>query len=181
VPHRPLLAAVAALLALASAGACGRLGATIDPPAAPPAAGMATVDRVVDGDTVRVRFPGRSDTEPVRLVGIDTPETHGPGGLRECFGQEASDHTHELLPEGTEVRLVRDVEARDRYGRLLAYVYRRRDGLFVNLAPARDGFAVALTIPPNVAHTDAFVSAVAAARDGDLGLWGRCGGADTPL
>jgi micrococcal nuclease len=181
VPRRPLVLVVALLATLA---ACGRSGAT-NPGATPSAAahdrGFAVVDHVVDGDTVRVRFPGRRDTESVRLVGIDTPETHGPGGLRECFGKEASARTAALLPEGTEVRLVRDAEARDRYGRLLAYVYRSRDDLFVNLALAREGYAAPLTIPPNVAHRDELVDAAAAARDAGAGLWGACGGPDTPL
>ncbi|MGH9150362.1 MAG: thermonuclease family protein, partial [Acidimicrobiales bacterium] len=86
-----------------------------------------------------------------------------------------------LVPAGTPVRLVRDVEARDRYGRLLAYVYRARDDLFVNLALARDGMADLLTIAPNVAHRDALAAAAAEARRADRGLWARCGGADTPL
>lgn len=174
--RRPLSVAA---VALATLGACGRLGAATED--GPTEGGAAKVERVVDGDTVRVRFPGQPATESVRLIGVDTPETHGPGGLRECFGREASDHTASLLPPGTAVRLVRDAEARDRYGRLLAYIYRSRDDLFVNLELARKGFAVALTIPPNVAHTDAFVTAAAAAREGHLGLWGRCGGADTPV
>jgi micrococcal nuclease len=127
---------------------------------------------VVDGDTVRVTIGGAE--ERVRLIGIDTPETHGQGGLRECFGAEATERTHALLPAGTEVRLVRDVEARDRYGRLLAYVYRAHDGLFVNLRLAEEGFAAPLSIPPNVAHS-------AEARDADRGLWGMCGGPDTPV
>lgn len=180
-----LLAAFAAWLAL---GACGGGGASNARARATPRSdasasgpGAATVVSVVDGDTVRVRFPGRSATESVRLIGIDTPETHGPGGLRECFGAEASAHTSALLGEGEVVRLERDVEARDRYGRLLAYVHRRRDGLFVNLALARDGFAAPLSIPPNIAHAAAFASAAADARSAGRGLWGRCGGADTPL
>lgn len=145
----------------------------------PLGAGGAVVARVVDGDTVRVSIGG--GVESVRLIGVDTPETHGPGGLRECFGEEASRRLHELLPDGTAVRIVRDAEARDRYDRLLAYVYRIDDGLFVNLALARDGFAAALTIPPNVAHSEEIVAAVAEARAAARGLWGRCGGADTPL
>ncbi len=144
-------------------------------------AGAAVVTKVVDGDTIRIRFPGQRDTESVRLIGIDTPETHGPGGLRECFGQEASDRTTKLVPAGTTVRLVRDAEARDRYGRLLAYVYRASDDLFVNLSLARDGFAAPLTIPPNVAHSSEFVDAAARARRDGRGLWGRCGGPDKPL
>lgn len=151
------------------------------PPAATPerSDGSATVTRVVDGDTIRVRIQGTD--ERVRLIGIDTPETHGPGGLRECFGAEATDRLAALLPEGTAVRLVRDVEARDRYDRLLAYVYRASDGLFVNLAMAREGYATTLTYPPNVAHADELVAAVAAARTGQRGLWQRCGSADVAL
>lgn len=141
--------------------------------------GGAVVVRVVDGDTVRVRLD--RDEEPVRLIGIDTPETHGRGGLRECFGAEATRRLESLLPPGTQVRLVRDAEPRDQYRRLLAYVYRHKDDLFVNLAMARDGFAAPLTIPPNVAHSDEFAAAAAAARERSLGLWGRCGGADTVL
>jgi micrococcal nuclease len=117
----------------------------------------------------------------VRLIGIDTPETHGPGGLRECFGQEATARTTALVPPGTEVRLVRDAEARDRYARLLAYVYRKRDGLFVNLTLAREGFAAPLSIPPNIAHSSEFVTAAGVARDAGIGLWGKCGGPDKAL
>src|SRR2546423_5036043 len=111
-----------------------------------------TVERVIDGDTVVVRLPGGH--ERVRLVGIDTPETVDPRKPVQCFGKEASNHTKSLLPAGTAVRLERDVEARDRYGRLLAYVYRSRDGLFVNLALAPDGHAPPPTIPPHPASAD---------------------------
>jgi micrococcal nuclease len=143
-------------------------------PAAAP--GQASVIRIVDGDTLHARIGSRD--EKIRLVGIDTPETHGPGGLRECFGQEATGRLEKLLPVGTGITVVRDVEARDRYGRLLAYVYRAGDGLFVNLAMAHDGYAVSLTIAPNVAHSDEFVAAAADARRANRGLWDACGGAD---
>lgn len=166
---------VVALALVAGAGACRQPGAAT--PSA--SAGAATVARVVDGDTIRVRIQGAE--ERVRLIGIDTPETHGRGGLRECFGAEATDRLEALLPEGTPVRLVRDVEARDRYDRLLAYVYRASDGLFVNLAMAEEGYATTLTYPPNVAHADEFVAAVRTARQGQRGLWRRCGSADVPL
>ena len=77
--------------------------------------------RVVDGDTIDVELGGHA--ERVRLLGIDTPETDEPGKPVQCYGKEASAaHQAELLPAGTAVRLERDVEARDRYGRLLAYV-----------------------------------------------------------
>lgn len=140
--------------------------------AAPP--GEAVITRVVDGDTVRARI--RSVDERVRLIGVDTPESVKPGTPVECFAKEASAHTSALLPPGTRVRLVRDIEARDRYGRLLAYVYRADDGLFVNLALARDGFAAPLTIPPNVAHAEEFAAAAGEARRGRRGLWARCTG-----
>lgn len=134
---------------------------------------------VVDGDTIRVRIQGAE--ERVRLLGIDTPETHGQGGLRECFGVEATARMEALLPNGTPVRLVRDVEARDRYGRLLAYVYRASDGLFVNLAMAKEGYATTLIYPPNVSHADELVAAVGGARLALRGLWRRCGSADVPV
>lgn len=164
-----------ALVLATTAAACGG-GAGAGPPAAP---GSATVVRVVDGDTIRVVVAGRE--EPVRLIGIDTPETHGRGGLRECFGKEATARTEALLPPGTEVRLVRDAELRDRYDRLLAYVYRSDDDLFVNLTLAEEGYAAAFTFPPNVAHADEFVAAAAAARRSGRGLWSACGGPDTAL
>lgn len=141
--------------------------------------GSATVVDVTDGDTIKVRLQG--DVENVRLIGIDTPETHGRGGLRECFGREATSRTAALLPPGTPVRLERDVEPRDRYGRLLAYVFRVDDGLFVNLTLAREGYAAQLTIPPNVTYAEEFREAVAKARGSARGLWRRCGNADTPL
>jgi micrococcal nuclease len=158
---------------LVAIGGCQQRGSAAGPP------GRATVIRVVDGDTIHARLAGRD--ESVRFIGIDTPETHGRGGLRECFGQEATKRLESLLPEGTALTVVRDVEPRDRYGRLLAYVYRASDGLFVNLAMARDGFAVSLTVPPNVAHTDEFVAAAGDARRANRGLWAECGGADTPI
>lgn len=132
----------------------------------------ATVERVVDGDTVVVRAAGVR--ERVRLIGVDTPETKDPRRPVQCFGHEASTYTTRLLPPGTPIRLERDVELRDRYGRLLAYVY-RGDGLFVNLALARDGYARLLTYPPNVAHVDEFTSAVTGAREAGRGLWRACG------
>jgi micrococcal nuclease len=141
-----------------------------------PTIGESQVVRVVDGDTIVVRL-GDVD-ERVRLIGIDTPESVDPRTPVECFGKEASDHAASLLPPGTAVRLVRDVEARDRYDRLLAYVYRVEDDVFVNLAMAEDGYADVATFPPNVAHVDEFVAAVGRARAEGRGLWSACGGPD---
>ncbi len=127
---------------------------------------------VVDGDTIDVRIGGR--TERVRLIGIDTPETVRPNTPVECFGPEASAHTTTLLPPGTPVRLVRDVEARDDYGRLLAYVFRSSDDLFVNVELVRAGSARPLRIPPNVTFAEQFAQAARDAQAADRGLWSAC-------
>lgn len=164
-----LIAVIGALAPAACSTSAGPLGSPDDAVEA-----NARVVRVVDGDTLVADVDG-SD-ERVRLVGIDTPESVKRGSPVECFGKEASAHTKELLPRGTPVRLVLDVEERDRYGRLLAYVYRASDGEFVNLALARDGYAGLLTYPPNVAHVDQFRAAVAAARRDGRGLWTACTG-----
>ena len=150
------------------------------PTRAAPTDGTATVVAVTDGDTVDVDFGG-GVVQPVRLLGIDTPETHHPTKPVECYGAEASARTDELLPEGTAVHLVRDVEARDRYGRLLAYVYRADDQLFVNRSLAEDGFADTLDIAPNDAHAAELAQVVSVARAEGRGLWGACGGPDVPV
>ena len=132
------------------------------------------VARVVDGDTVHITVDHA--TEIVRLIGVDTPETVDERKPVQCYGPEASARTKVLLPPGTAVRLERDGEARDQYGRLLAYVYRASDGLFVNLALVRDGYGSVLLIAPNVTYADRFRDAEATARQQGAGLWGACGG-----
>jgi micrococcal nuclease len=133
----------------------------------PPAGDDTTVTRVTDGDTLVV-----SDGSRIRLIGVDTPEVAGD----DCFSSEATDYTKMLVGPGTRVRLVYDVGRLDRYGRTLAYVYRLSDGLFVNLALATDGFALQLTVPPNVRHAEDFRLAVADARTANRGLWSACPG-----
>jgi micrococcal nuclease len=125
----------------------------------------ADVTRVVDGDTIVV------GDERVRLIGIDTPETVKPGTPVQCFGREASAELKRLV-EGRRVRLERDVEERDRYGRLLAYVY--RGDVFVNAELVRRGYASVATFPPNVRHVDLFVRLQREARAAGRGLWGGC-------
>jgi micrococcal nuclease len=134
----------------------------------------ATVVYVTDGDTVGVEIDGVE--ERVRLIGIDTPETKKPDTPVQCFGPEATAFTKSLLPKGTALHVERDVEARDVYGRLLAYVYRSDDGLFVNLEIIGQGFARPLTIPPNVAHATDFVTAARNAEATNVGLWAGCSG-----
>lgn len=171
----PITAIVALVLAVAACAGSAR--STTSRAAAGPA--TATVVRVVDGDTVVVRVGGTD--ERVRLIGIDTPESVKPRTPVQCFALEASARTKALVPPGTRVRLERDAELRDRYKRLLAYVYRDADGLFVNLALAREGFALPYTFPPNVAHADDFVAAAAEARQAHRGLWSRCRDPASPL
>jgi len=162
VPALGALVAVVVVVAVSTTGRHARAGRTAD----------VTVERVVDGDTVVVRLP--RGQERVRLVGIDTPETVDPRKPVQCFGKEASNRTKALLPKGTAIRLERDVEARDKYGRLLAYVFRRQDGMFVNLDLAEEGYARPLTIPPNVAYADQFAAAAAEAQRTGRGLWRAC-------
>lgn len=139
----------------------------------------ATAERVIDGDTILVRIGGR--TESVRLIGIDAPESVAPTRPVQCFGEEASLYLARLLPAGAPITLVRDVEARDRYDRLLGYVVRSRDGLFVNLELVASGHAAILSFPPNDHYADAFARAQYEAVSGGRGLWSACGGPDVPV
>src|SRR2546421_6708050 len=132
-----VLAGVLSACGRASTGAPGARGSAAA--GAGPGASV-VVTRVVDGDTIVVRV-GHA-TDKVRLIGIDTPESVKPNTPVQCFALEASARTKALLPPGTAVRLETDAERRDRYGRDLAYVYRARDGLFVNLVLVREGYAV---------------------------------------
>lgn len=129
------------------------------------------VVKVVDGDTIHVVLGGAR--EKVRYIGVDTPETKDPRRPVQCYGQQAADFNARLVA-GERVRLVRDVEARDRYGRLLAYVYRVRDGLFVNAELARLGYAQPLSIAPDVRHADRFAQLAREARQAGRGLWSAC-------
>ena len=145
-----------------------------DDPGGSAARGQASegrVTRVVDGDTIHVQVGGRDET--VRYIGVDTPESVKPGAPVQCFAKRASAFNRRFV-DGEQVRLVLDAEPRDRYGRLLAYVYRVRDKRFVNAALVRRGYAVPLTIPPNVAHAEQFRKLASAARRAGRGLWSSC-------
>lgn len=131
-----------------------------------PAGDDTIVTRVIDGDTIEVAGGTR-----IRFIGVDTPETTPARG---CFGSEAMAETQRMLPANQRVRLTYDVERLDTFGRTLAYVYTLPDGRFVNLALARDGFAVQATFPPNVGHVEELTRAVAEARNAGRGLWAAC-------
>lgn len=128
-----------------------------------------TITRIVDGDTVHCRGVGS-----VRLIGIDAPERSQPP-----FAGRSTAALARLLPVGTEAALERDVEARDRNGRVLGYLW--REGRLVNWRMVRDGFAVTLTYPPNVQYAGPLAAAQREARAAGAGLWGEDGFACAPV
>ena len=134
---------------------------------------------VVDGDTLDIEIDGQ--IERVRLIGIDTPETVSRSVPVQCFGAEASKALLGLVPPGSAVKLERGPEARDRYGRLLLYVYRQSDGLFVNQWMIEGGFAESVSYAPNDGLAVQFDRARDKARAEHRGLWGACDGPDQPL
>jgi micrococcal nuclease len=138
--------------------------------------GGAAVVRAVDGDTLKVSVGGREQS--VRLLGIDTPETHRPGTPVECGGPQASASMEALVPPGTRVRLESEPgqDRVDRYGRLLAYV-RLSDGRLVEDEQLRSGWATTYVFAGRpVVRYPAFRRVAAAARAGRRGVWGLCGG-----
>ncbi|NYB73867.1 thermonuclease family protein [Sedimentibacter hydroxybenzoicus DSM 7310] len=125
------------------------------------------VIRVVDGDTLVVNFQGRE--EKVRLIGIDTPESVHPDASKNVEeGKIASNFTKDKL-EGKEIELEFDVQERDQYGRLLAYVY--LDGVMFNKTLLAEGYAQVSTYPPNVKYVEEFTETQRTARENNKGLW----------
>lgn len=129
----------------------------------------AIVKRVIDGDTIEL-----DNGKKLRYIGIDTPERIPSS----CFAAEAAGKNEELVL-GKEVRLEKDVSETDRYGRLLRYVYVRNsvsgEEVFVNENLVREGYATAVTYPPDVKYTDLFRQADKEARENKRGLWDKCG------
>lgn len=123
---------------------------------------------VSDGDTLKVRIGAK--TEKVRLVGVDCPEVaHGPNDPgQEPWGTRAAEFTKRLVL-GKTVRLETDVQPRDRYGRMLAYVFVGKT--FLNEALVQQGHAVLLTYPPNVTYVERFTRAQREAREAKRGVW----------
>lgn len=137
----------------------------------------ANVVQVIDGDTIKVSIYGR--TETVRLIGVNTPETVHPTRGEEPYGRAASNYTKHKL-EGRQIWLEKDVQERDRYGRLLAYVWLApplriddreiREKMF-NAHLLLEGYAQIATIPPNVKYADYFYQYQMEARSRNKGLW----------
>jgi micrococcal nuclease len=124
------------------------------------------VVRVVDGDTIHVRLAER--VEKVRYIGVNSPEVHHPTKGEEPGGREAAAVNHALVA-GRRVRLELDVQTRDRYGRLLAYVW--LGDTMVNAELVRRGYAQVMTVPPNVRHQALFIQLQREARAAGRGLW----------
>ncbi|WP_052487202.1 thermonuclease family protein [Gordoniibacillus kamchatkensis] len=139
---------------------CGR------PAASKAGRDTAKVERVVDGDTLEVTLNGHK--EKVRLIGIDTPETKKPNTPVMYYGKEASDFTKKKL-QGKTVELEWDVDRKDRYDRLLAYVW--LEGEMFNRTLVQEGYARMATFPPNVKYVDLFKKDQEQARSQEKGLW----------
>jgi endonuclease YncB( thermonuclease family) len=126
-----------------------------------------TLLEVIDGDTIWVRMSDGSN-EKVRYIGIDAPELVHEDSPGEYLGEESKAHNAYLLAQGT-VRLQTDIEERDDYGRLLAYVW--AGDWFVNERMVLDGLARAKAYPPNVTKQDLLWSANDQARAAGGGIW----------
>ena len=141
---------------------------TVSPPnAAAPVGEPGIVRRVVDGDTIELE-----NGEKVRYIGVDTPETVDPRKAVQCFGREASDFNKHLV-SGKTVYLIKDVSNRDRYGRLLRYVF-LENGTFVNMELIAQGYARPATYPPDVRYSKQFVGNARLAENNGRGLWSAC-------
>ena len=150
-----------------------------DPAFVPKRSYATSVASVIDGDTITATIDGKQMS--IRLIGIDTPESSTSTRPEECGGEEASQFLRSTLPQGTPILLTRDQELLDPYDRLLAYVFRKSDGLFVNLAIAKYGMASELSFPPNTSHATHIRKAVTAARTSGTGVWSLCGSTDLEL
>jgi micrococcal nuclease len=126
-----------------------------------------TLIEVVDGDTIWVRMPDSSQ-EKVRYIGLDAPELPHEDSPGEYLGGNAASHNEALLASGP-LRLETDVEPRDEFGRLLAYVW--AGDVFVNEGMVLDGYAWAHDYPPNLTRQDQLWAAQDRARESGVGLW----------
>jgi micrococcal nuclease len=137
----------------------------------------------VDGDTLTINHNGRK--ESIRLIGIDTPESKSNKKARKdamrsnedlrtivSLGKEAAQFVKTLVHPGDPVFIEFDRQTRDKYGRLLGYVY-LADGTMLNEEIVRAGYANLMTYPPNVKYQDRFLRAYHDARDNNRGLWGK--------
>ena len=126
---------------------------------------LATVKRVIDGDTISLE-----NGKVIRYIGIDTPEAVDPRKPVQCYAKEASARNKELV-EGQIVGLEKDVSETDKYGRLLRYVY--KDNILVNELLVKEGYAKSSSYPPDIKYQEKFRLAEQEARENNRGLWGE--------
>lgn len=133
--------------------------------------GLYQIDHFVDGDTIAVKMNGT--TESIRMIGVDTPETHKPNTPVQCYGPAAAAYTKTLIGKNS-VRLESDPKStnRDRYNRLLRYVY-LPDGRLVQHELIANGYGFAYTQFPFTKSQD-FTDAQNQAKAANKGLWGNC-------
>lgn len=136
---------------------------------------------VVDGDTLKINYKGKE--ESVRLIGIDAPESRPNKKARNdaqrsgenlktitAMGKEATECVRSLVKQGDTLKMEFDVQKRDKYGRLLGYVY-LSNGKMLNEEIVKAGYANLMTIPPNVKYQERFLKAYKEAREHGRGLW----------
>jgi micrococcal nuclease len=146
-----------------------------------PAFTTATVVRIVEGDTLKINYNGQE--ESIRFIGIDIPESWSNSkAMRDAerskediktiiaMGKQATTFTKSLVKSGDTVRIEFDVQTKDRYGRLLGYVY-LPDGSMLNEQIVKAGYANLMTYPPNVKYEERFLKAFREARENRRGLW----------
>lgn len=162
---------VLGLLLLGLTFLANRYPATVTKLAGSTPPGTYRVTQFFDGDTIAVDMNGKE--EKIRMIGVDTPETHDPRKAVQCFGKAASDFTKQQIGNQP-VRLEADPLGtnRDRYDRLLRYVY-LPDGRLVQAEIIKQGYGFAYTSFP-MSKADEFLSYQRLAREQGLGLWGSC-------
>lgn len=127
------------------------------------------VIRVVDGDTFWAN-DGSQKGINIRLIGVDAPESRNSGRKKiGYYGQQSKEHLIKILA-AKRVRLEYDAGKKDQYGRTLAYVY-LEDGTFVNAELVKKGYAMVMTVPPNVKYAEKFIKLQRRARNNNRGLW----------
>lgn len=130
-----------------------------------------SVKRIVDGDTFVVHDGTKKGTK-IRLIGVDTPESRRSRNKEiGYYGQEAKEFLSKLISDKN-VKLEYDVGKYDRYKRTLAYVY-LEDGTFINAELVKQGYAMVMTVPPNVKYADLFIKLQREARESNRGLWSK--------
>ena len=142
---------------------------------------VATVLSVIDGDTLKINYNGQE--ESIRLIGIDTPESRVNKKAKRdskrtgkdieliiSQGREATNYVKGLVKPGDTIQIEFDVQTRDKYGRLLGYVY-LADGKMLNEEIVHAGYTSLMTYPPNVKYQERLLKAYKLARENKSGLW----------